>query len=61
MKEERIDDVRKIVNFENYNMAEPKYRYAIGRKLGSFISISRKNYRVLMKGKSNHCSNSRFG
>ena len=25
MKEERIDDVRNIVNFENYNMAEPKY------------------------------------
>lgn len=52
VREEKMKDVKNILNFENSNMAELKYWFANPMRSGSLIFISSKDYQVLMKGHS---------
>ncbi|KMT06449.1 hypothetical protein BVRB_7g161180 [Beta vulgaris subsp. vulgaris] len=61
VKRETIKSGENILNLKNFNMAESKYRFANRKGLGSFLPISRKDYQVLMKGRSIHFVNSKSG
>ncbi|KNA11514.1 hypothetical protein SOVF_134560 [Spinacia oleracea] len=60
-KDDMMEEVASVSNFENSKMVEPKYRFVNRRRSGSSMSISKKDYQLLLRGKSVQYFNSKIG
>ncbi|XP_056686570.1 uncharacterized protein [Spinacia oleracea] len=59
--DEVMEDDACSSNVQNSGLAESRYRFVNRRRADSFLSISKKDYRKLVAGKSISYVNSRFG
>ncbi|XP_021860790.1 protein PHOX3-like [Spinacia oleracea] len=59
-KDEMMEDVVSVSSFGNSKLAESNYRFVNRKRSGSSLSISSKDYQLLLKGKSIQYFNSKL-
>ncbi|KNA20772.1 hypothetical protein SOVF_049400 [Spinacia oleracea] len=59
--DEEAREVASVSKIENSKSVEPNYRFVNRRRPGSSLSISKKDYQLLLRGKSFQYFNSRLG